>query len=255
MRTLRYAGNVEAMADLSLPDGGRAPATVVLIHGGFWRAPYRRDLMTPLARDLTAHGYATWNIEYRRVGGSGGWPETFLDVAAAVDGLADVDAPVDLERVAVLGHSAGGHLALWAAARQRLADGPGAAPRVKPTVVLALAAVADLHAAARDRLGERAAEALLDGPPSRHAERYAHASPAALLPLGVPQILVHGTADDRVPCAHGRDYVDGARSAGDTVDWVELEGVDHFALIDPDSTAWPQARQALSRRFPVDRAD
>ncbi len=183
METLPYAAAEEAVADLRLPPGDGAPPTVILIHGGFWRQPFRRELMSPLAEDLTGRGYATWNIEYRRLGDGGGWPETFLDVAAAVDQLAEVDAPLDHARVAVLGHSAGGQLALWVAARHRLTDGPGARPRLRPTVVVALAAVTDLVTATEEGLGSRAAQALLGGPPTQHPARYArvcpHGAPAA----------------------------------------------------------------------------
>lgn len=255
MSTHYYGPADETVADLALPAArGRAPV-VVLLHGGFWRAPYRRDLMTGLAGDLTGRGYATWNIEYRRVGAGGGWPTTLLDVASAMDALALLDAPLDLQRVAVLGHSAGGHLALWAAARHRLADGPGFRPVVRPRVALALAGVADLASAAEQRLGARAVEELLGGTPAQRPERYAHASPAALLPLGLHQVLVHGTADDRVPLSHACAYAEQAWAAGDTLDWVGLDGVDHFALIDPASGAWRRARAALVRRFPPERAD
>ena len=156
--------------------------------------------MTPLARDLAARGIAAWNIEYRRVGQEGGgWPGTLEDVAAAADAVVGLEG-VDASRVATVGHSAGGHLALWLAARHRLPEGaPGAGPRLRPLGAVSQAGVSDLVAGARAGLGGGACQALLGGEPDDVPERYAVASPAALLPLGVPQLLVHGARDDLVP--------------------------------------------------------
>ena len=127
VRTVRYGVGPEQVADLRVPEGAGPHPVAVVLHGGFWLERYRRDLMDGPAADLTARGWATWNVEYRRLGASGGgWPATFEDVAAAVDHLPDVDAPLDLGRVSAVGHSAGGHLAGWLAARTRLAQGtPG----------------------------------------------------------------------------------------------------------------------------------
>ena len=164
--------------------------------------------MTALAADLARRGVAAWNVEYRRVGqDGGGWPGTFEDVAAAVDRLAEVDE-VDAARVATCGHSAGGHLALWLAARHRLPDeAPGAEPRVRPVAAIAQAAVCDLERAWRDDLGGGAVAGLL-GSFEDVPDRYAAASPAALAPIGVAQLLVHGSADDIVPVSQSRDYAD-----------------------------------------------
>ncbi len=174
------------MANLHLParEGGPWPC-VVLLHGGFWRTGWDRTLMTALAADLARRGIAAWNVEYRRVGqDGGGWPGTFEDVAAAVDRLAEVDE-VDAARVATCGHSAGGHLALWLAARHRLPDeAPGAEPRVRPVAAIAQAAVCDLERAWRDDLGGGAVAGLL-GSFEDEPDRYAAASPAALAPVGV----------------------------------------------------------------------
>ena len=121
-----------------------------MIHGGFWRARYGRKLMHPVCRDLASRGWAAWNLEYRRLGrlSGGGWPTTFDDVAAGVDHLAELAAPLDLSRIVAIGHSAGGHLAAWAAARPRLPGcAPGAAPRVPVTAVVSQAGVVDLRLA------------------------------------------------------------------------------------------------------------
>jgi len=188
--------------------------------------------MTPLAVDLATRGIAAWNVEYRRVGQEGGgWPGTLEDVAAAADRLAGVDE-VDAVRVVTCGHSAGGHLALWLAARPRIPSGmPGADPRVAPVAAIAQAGVCDLERARRDDLGGGAVEGLL-GPPD--AARDAVASPAALAPLGVPQLLVHGDADDIVPVSQSRHHA----ALDPDAELVELAGVDHFEVIEPASTAW-----------------
>ena len=126
MLSMHTGSDPSQVAELFLPEGDGPHPVVVVVHGGYWRARYDRSLMTDLCLDLAAHGLAAWNLEYRRVGGGGGWPETFLDVAAGVDALASLEAPLDLENVLAVGHSAGGQLAFWAAARPTLPPGrPG----------------------------------------------------------------------------------------------------------------------------------
>jgi acetyl esterase/lipase len=224
-RLLAYGPHPSQVAELFLPDGSAPPPVAVLMHGGFWRRRYDRRLMDDLCHDLATRGWATWNLEYRRLGGEGGWPATFEDVGAGIDALAAVDG-LDLLRVVALGHSAGGHLALWAAARR---DGA-----VRLTHAVSQAGVADLAAASRLGLSGGAADELVGG----RRELFAKASPAELLPLGVPQLLVHGEADDVVPVAIARDYAAAARAAGDDVDLVTLPGVGHFEHLDPASEAW-----------------
>jgi acetyl esterase/lipase len=215
----------------------------VLIHGGFWRTGWDRTLMTPLAIDLARRGLAAWNVEYRRVGqDGGGWPGTLEDVAAGADRLAEVDE-VDVTRIVTCGHSAGGHLALWLAARHRLSSGAlGSSPRVRPLAAIAQAGVCDLERAWRDNLGSGAVEGLL-GPPDAEPDRYGAASPAALAPLGVTQILVHGTADDIVPVSQSRDHA----SRDPQAELVELRGADHFDVIDAGHAAWA----AVTDRLPA----
>jgi len=237
----RYGAAPDQEGELWLPSGNGPHPVAVLIHGGFWRARHRLDLMDALAADLQARGLAAWNLEYRRIGAGGGWPATFVDVAAGVDALTVIaDAHhLDVTRMVVAGHSAGGHLALWTAARATLPhDAPGASPRLRPRLAIALAGVCDLVAAAERRLGDRAAIELMGASPEAAPDAYALASPAARLPLGVPQLLVHGTADDSVPVDVSERYQAAATAAGDRCRLLRLPGVDHFALIDPGSDAW-----------------
>ena len=166
----RYGPDPAQFGELWLPDG-RPLGTVVVLHGGFWGARYHLSLGRPLAADLAASGYAAWNLEYRRHGNGGGWPATFADVAAGIDLLATL--PVDAARVAAVGHSAGGHLGVWAAARAGLPDGaPGARPRVAVTGVVSQGGVLALADCARDRLGEDAALGLMGGGPDELPEPY-----------------------------------------------------------------------------------
>jgi acetyl esterase/lipase len=242
-RTVGYGADRSQRADLHLPVGRGPHRPVVLIHGGSWNERYGRIVMRGLAGDLLRRGWAAWNIEYRRLGGGGGWPTTFADVAAAIDRLAELDAPLDLNGVVVLGHSAGGHLALWAAARERLpADAPGAiagAPRVAIAGVIAQAGVCDLAGAYRLWRGG-AARALIGGSPEELPERYAIADPISLVPLRVPALLVHGTRDETVSVELSRSYARAARAAGGEVELVEIAGPAgrHRAHIDPRSEAW-----------------
>jgi acetyl esterase/lipase len=251
-RTYSYGPDRSQRADLYLPPGAGPHPAMILIHGGSWTARYGRIVMRGLAGDLVRRGWAVWNIEYRRVGNGGGWPATFADVAAAIDYLAGVAAPLDLDRVSVLGHSAGGHLALWAAARERLPAGaPGyldGAPRVPLERVIAQAAVCDLADAYRRWRGG-AVQALMGAAPEDAPERYASADPMRLLPLAMPALLVHGTSDETVSVELSRNYERAARAAGGEVELVEIAGEAgrHRAHIDPRGQAWAAVSERLAQ--------
>lgn len=241
----RYGPHADQHAELVVEAGTASLPVAVVLHGGFWREPYDRRLMDPLCDDLARAGWAAWNVEYRRLP-EGGWPETFMDVAAAIDALADVGGGLDLRRTVTIGHSAGGQLALWAAGRHRLrGDAPGAGPRVPVTHAVAQAGVTDLREAARLDLGGGVVRELL-GP--GWEDRLPLASPAELVPLGVPQLLVHGGADGVVPPSIARRYADRARAAGDDVTLVVEAGVGHFEHLDPDAGVWAHVRRWLDER-------
>ncbi len=239
-RRYSYGSHRSQHAELRLPRGIDLPPVVVLIHGGSWRARYGRVVMRGLAGDLLRRGWATWNIEYRRLGDGGGWPETFQDVAAAIDLLAELDLPLDLAHVNFLGHSAGGQLALWAAGRAHLATGaPGAHPRVLPIRVISQAGVCDLAGAHHAWRGGVVAE-LIGGAPDAVPERYAIADPMTHIPLEMPVLLVHGADDETVSVNFSRGYERASGRAGGEVSLVEIAGAPggHRAHIDPRGAAW-----------------
>jgi acetyl esterase/lipase len=242
-RTVAYGDDPAQLGDLRLPDGHAPAVAVVLVHGGFWRHEWGRDLMDAVAVDLSSRGYATWNIEYRRVGPTGGgWPHSADDVARAVTALPMLAGDrVDRARVVLLGHSAGAQLALRATADLH-------ARGLAPVLVVAAAGLLDLDAAARAGVGWGSVEAFLGGGPDATVATYRAAAPIANLPLGVPQLLVHGDADAHVPFDQSTAYRDRAVAAGDVVELLRLPGADHFALLDPTSDAWAATVAAVEGR-------
>jgi acetyl esterase/lipase len=220
---LAYGPEPLQFGDLRLPEA-EAPPLAVVIHGGYWKANYNLIHTGHMSQALTEQGVATWNVEYRRVGDpGGGWPGTGNDVARAVELVAEL--PVDQTRVVLVGHSAGGQLALWAAKRAQLP-------------VVALAPVSDVR--------ESAARTGPDGAPARFmaAEHFAEGSPLELLPLGVRQIVIHGTEDDGVPYAMSERYVE---AAGGEAELVTLEGTGHFEPIDPLAPVFAQTVAAVQK--------
>jgi acetyl esterase/lipase len=243
---------------------GPAPLVVVL-HGGAWRAPYDRRHVSPFADFLARRGFAVASVEYRRgaivpsqadcsagpdsAAGGGGtgpvagrWPDTFDDVAAAFDALPrlvrEALPQADARRTVVTGHSAGGHLALWAAARHVLPpDSPWRTDRSSLLRgVVALAPIADFHVAEKLDVCGGAAVQLLGGQ-EQFAERRPYADPALLLPTGIATTLVQGRADVVVPQAVAESYAEAAAKAGEVVGFTLLEDVGHFPLIDPAADA------------------
>ncbi len=239
--TIAYGTDPSQFGQLWLPAdadaGGEPLPVVVLIHGGFWRAEYGLDLMDGLAADLAARGRAVWNIEYRRVGqDGGGYPGTLEDVAAAIHALLGIATThhLDLADVVFVGHSAGGQLALWAACRGALASGaPGAGPVVIPRLAIGQGPVVDLVAGDRLGLGGGAVTDFIGGTAAEFPDRYAIASPSTA--AGVRLAVVRGAEDQIVPASFTLPS-DSAQAA--RIDVVDVDGADHFALIDPTSSAW-----------------
>jgi len=242
--------------ELFLPPGGGPFPVAVVLHGGFWKAQYGRKETHAVCADLAARGWAAWNVEYRRLGrlSGGGYPGTLEDVAAAVDHLADLPAHArvgepradltpfgfDLTRLVAIGHSAGGHLAAWLATRER--------PRIPVTAVAAQAGVLDLRLASELRLSDGVVHRFLGGTPQEVPERYAAASPAERLPLGVPALLTHGGRDDTVPLRMSEGFAAAARAVGDDVELVVEPDEDHMGHIDPGNRLWRAVTTWLQTR-------
>lgn len=217
-----------------VPDGPGPWPLVVLVHGGYWRPAYDLSLEHAVAADLRDHGLLVWNVEYSPAGSP--WPHTLLDVAAAYD-HAVADPRVDRAQVAVAGHSAGGHLALWLASRR--AGTPGGAPVVPPALCVPQAPVACLAQAWEQRLGDGAVELFVGGSPAQLPERYAEADPLALLPTGVRTVLLHGVDDDVVPVAQSEAYAAASGAA------LRRVPGGHFEHLDPSSEAVAALRAVL----------
>ncbi len=223
---IRYGAAPPQYAVLTLPAGEGPFPVIAFIHGGFWRNTYDLTLAEPQAASAVEHGYAAWNIEYRRTGDTGGgYPGTFHDIVDAIDALATLDAPLDLERVIVVGHSAGGHLSLWLGQQDGLV--------VTPMLVVGQAPVADFTASAA--LSRGAVSELRGGSPDAVPDRYEKSDPLRLLPLTVPQLIVHGGADDIGPASHADAYVD---AAGDDLVFELFPAADHFDVIDAEGETW-----------------
>ncbi|MBG0739844.1 alpha/beta hydrolase [Paeniglutamicibacter antarcticus] len=260
-----YGADRSQYAELYLPCQRRYEGVVVVIHGGYWRSAYTAELGAPIAADLAAHGIVAWNLEYRRAGKGGGWPQTFADVSAGIDALRPVAAEhaLKLDCVVALGHSAGGQLAVWAAGRDKLPPGaPGSyAAAGKPTgrtvvpltAVVSQSGVLDLRQAMELNLSDGAVRNFLGRSPESSPERYRLADPLQQIPLKVPVYAVAAAADVTVPPSLSRDYVASAQVAGAVAELIPVPG-DHFDLIDVRSEAFAVCRSlvssALSRSFP-----
>jgi acetyl esterase/lipase len=238
--TVTYGPLPEHVIDLRLPAQTPAPL-IVLFHGGYWRPTYDRTHLRPMAHALAACGYVVAMPEYRRAGMAPRWTGTFDDIATMCDQVAGLAADAigaAPSRITWAGHSAGGHLALWAASRPYFAaSSPWHGP-CDATRIVSLAGVSSLRLCADWNLDGGAAQNLLGGGPDDVPERYAAADPAALTPPSVPVTLVHGTADDRVPIGMSRATGIGRLT--------ELPGAGHFDLIDPHSPYWPTVLAALA---------
>jgi acetyl esterase/lipase len=233
---VRYAAHGDGLLDLHLPAGDGPHPLIVFVHGGFWKQEWDRRHARPLCAALAAEGYVVAVPEYRRVGGDGGWPTTLMDVDEAATALPGLlrDLGIVTTRTSYVGHSAGGHLVLWLADQGHRVDR-----------VIALAPVGDLRAAAREGLGDKATQSLLGGEPEEVPDRYDAADPVARLSEATPcdLVVIHGSDDEVVPLRNSRALV----AAHDQVALDVVRGADHFAVIDPGSSAWPVLLERLSR--------
>jgi acetyl esterase/lipase len=244
-RRLPYGKAPQQFGDLRLPKGpaGVAFPVVVVLHGGCWLAEYGHEYMGHLSADLTAGGVATWTLEYRRLGEEGGgWPGTFDDIADGIDHLRQLarDYPLDLGRVVVTGHSAGGHLALWAGGRGRLSTG-SPLHRPNPLPLAGLVPIAGLTDLTLPGTACDAELPRIRGP----LESLTETSPRAMLPLGVPVTLIQGEADTAVPALQATSYATAAAAKGDRPQLVLLPDADHFVVVDPTSSVWPRIRAEI----------
>lgn len=231
-----YGGEPLQFGDLRLPEHGGPHPLVVFVHGGYWQAIYNLTHAGHLCVDLAQYGVATWNLEYRRIGDPDGeWPSPLEDVLRALDHLPTLakTAPIDLERVVLAGHSAGGQLALLAAGRSG----------ITVRAVMSLAGVVDMRAI--DHMGDDggAIRRLLGSDPEQAPERWLEASPRAQIPLGFRYVLACGTED--VHCGPNREMFEAATAVGDAAELLELAGAGHFELIDPQAPEWQVVRARL----------
>jgi acetyl esterase/lipase len=250
---VEYGPLPDQFGELRLPTSARPHPVVVLIHGGCWLQEFDYAYFRHLAAAVTDLGIATWTIEYRRIGGAGGWPMTLLDIADAIDYLRELAEiyPLNLQAVIVAGHSAGGHLALWSTTRRRLTNGSDLY-RPSPLPIHGVIGLATIDDLATYRVGPSqschgAVDPLMGGPPETHPDRYADASPRQRLPLGVPVVLVSGTEDTVVPTSGVQAFAHEAIAAGDRARLKIIDGAGHFDPSVPDSSAWPAVREAVLR--------
>ncbi|MGZ6013568.1 MAG: alpha/beta hydrolase [Caulobacteraceae bacterium] len=253
---VRYGPAPSQVAELFLPKTKGPHPVVVLFHGGCFLKRYEGFAQTStLAADLAGRGYAVWNVEYRKLGEPGaGYPGTFQDVASGVDALR-AEAPkygLDLKRVIAVGHSAGGHLALWAASRAKLPAGSPlrTSDPLKIGAVISLAGIGDLKGQAgvwAIPCGDDTLSRLLDLP--HRPQPYADTSPAELLPTGAKVVMVHGVFDPVMPPYTGREYAARVRKAGDQAEVAIIPDAAHFDLVIPTTPAWAAIVEILGREM------
>lgn len=253
---ISYGEHPLQFGELRVPDTKGPHPVVVIIHGGCWLSSFDLSLMNGMATNLTEQGYATWNLEYRRVGDEGGgWPNTFLDVAKGLNHLKNIakEFKLNLRRVVVTGHSAGGHLALWLAGKKNIPDDfPIADPDPEPvgiSGVVSLAGIVDLetYLVREGNACGTSVDELVGGLPETVPNRYKFGSPINLFPTGIKQVLVTGTKDFIVPISHVSPYITVARIAGEPIESVSVENAGHFEVITPGSIAWPFIEEAIKK--------
>ncbi|MCA1006614.1 alpha/beta fold hydrolase [Rhodococcus hoagii] len=241
---IEYGSEPQQFGHFYAPEGGGdGPVPVVMvIHGGYWSGKYQLNLGTAFSVELARSGVAVWNIEYRRIGAGGRWPEMSADVVAALEAIAGPVAaaspvPLDLDRVRVVGHSAGGQLAVWLAGQRDTT--------IRPELFVSQAGALDLASAAERGRRVSYIEDLFGVPFEDDPELYRSASPHHRVPIGVPVVVLHGTEDAQVPAKIASRYAAAAGAAGDPVELKLIEGEDHFAFLDPNTQSWKLSRELL----------
>ena len=237
IKRIPYGSDPFQFGELSCPEGSKRHPVVIVIHGGFWRSKWDLEYIRPVCESLAEAGIAAWNLEYRRIGNpGGGWPGTLNDVQAGAEYLKTIalNHNLDVDRVIAIGHSAGGHLALWLASRTKVLR-----------AVISLAGVADLRRAWELKLSNTVVAEFLGGGPDQFPSRYDSASPIELLPFGIPQKLFHGTHDDSVPFDISERFVRAARLRGDDAELIKLQGAGHFELVDPLKPEFQLVRETV----------
>jgi len=233
MRIIRYGAEQSQFVEVYEPRGEPTADTTVLIHGGYWRHRYGAELMHPLVSAFRSRGSTVVNLEYRRVGElpDPAWPHLSADVLSGIEFAIDL-MPMVEATLTIVGHSAGGQLALWAAGQNALIE------RRDVTTVVALAPLGDLVSADRQRLSNHATAELLGGTSDEVAHRYEQASPLEQLPIGARLVLVHGNHDQHVPVEQTTAFSRAAEAAGDDVTTILDEAIDHFDVINPTHAIW-----------------
>ena len=255
---IAYGQHPDQFGELRLPDGAGPFPVAVVLHGGCWLSQYDLGYMAGISESLTRQGIAAWTIEYRRTDDEvSGWPMTFQDVALGLAYLATLAKryPLDLDRVVLTGHSAGGHLALWLASRRHLpSDDPPGMPDALPIAgVVGLAAIADLTGYSKGTGGcNKAAVQFIGGTPGEVPDRYASADPIRLLPGQAPVWLIQGALDPIVPVDQSRRYQAAAREHGEHPRLTIVEGEGHFDMADPRSGSWRAASEAIAELLQSD---
>src|SRR5690625_2006803 len=250
---IQYGNAPSQFGVLRVPGGDSRFPVVVTIHGGFWQSKYNLEENNPIVEDITQRGFATWNIEYRRVGEQGGgWPGTFSDVIQAINYIQVLqhNYPLDTSNLIILGHSAGGHLALWVASRSidSKQDDPFKRLEIPIKKVVSLAGVTNLKEMWKIHQEEELlspVSSFMGGTPDEVTHRYHLASPTNLLPLNVDQVLIHGGLDRHVPVSLSKNYYELALEKGENIRLFILPEVEHFKIINPTSEAWKTVIEVL----------
>lgn len=246
---LIYGKHAEQFGELYLPKKAELHPVIILIHGGCWQAQYDLSTLGQLSKALTKIGYAVWNIEFRRLGNGGGFPITFEDVAMGADFLNTIAETyaLDLSKLTAMGHSAGGHLALWLAGRHHLPHSSKlfSESAIKIQRVISLAGIPDLVAGVEQDICRGACQDLAGGLPHEVPEQYQLASPHHLLPLSIPHWHLVGALDSHVPASYLKPFIQKAKLQDNKVYFKVIPDIGHFEMVMPDTASWKHIKEAL----------